>query len=92
MRVIYQANNFIDANLLKDLLEQDEILAFVNGEYLQGGIGELPTGGLITVSVANSDLEAAMRVVAEFQSKINPASGQGETRWDPGDQLLDWKR
>ena len=91
MRVIYQADNAIDANLLKDLLEQNGIKAFVNGEYLQGGIGELPTGGLISVSVATPELEVAMGVVAEFQNIIRPASGQGETRWDPSDQLLDWK-
>ena len=90
MKVIYQAENAIDANLLKGLLEQTGIMAFVNGEYLQGGIGELPPGGLITVSVADADLEATMRVVAEFQNKIRPTSPEDETRWDPIDQLLDW--
>ena len=90
MKVIYQAENAIDANLLKGLLEQDGIMAFVNGEYLQGGMGELPTGGLISVSVADADQEAAMRVVAEFQTKIRPTSPEDETRWDPIDQLLDW--
>ena len=91
MRVIYQADNAIDANLLKDLLEQDGIMAFVIGEYLQGGMGELPPEGLISVSVADSDLEAAMGLVADFQNKIRPASGEDETRWDISDQLLDWK-
>ena len=90
MKVIYRAENAIDANLLKGLLEQAGFMAFVNGEFLQGGIGELPAGGLITVSVADADLEAAMRVVAEFQNNIRPASAEGETRWDPIDQLLDW--
>ena len=44
MKVIYQAENAIDANLLKGWLEQDGIMAFVNGEFLQGGVGELPQG------------------------------------------------
>ena len=90
MKVIYQAENAIDANLLKGLLEQDGIMAFVSGEYLQGGVGELPMGGLITVSVTETELEAAMRIVADFQ-KINTAPVEDETRWDPSDQLFDYK-
>jgi hypothetical protein len=91
MKVIYQAENSIDANLLKNLLEQAGIMAFINGEFLQGGIGELPTGGLISVSVANPDLEAALTVVDELKQNTDHAPVEGETRWDPVDQLLDWK-
>lgn len=91
MKVIYQAENSIDANLLKNLLEQAGIMAFINGEYLQGGIGELPTGGLISVSVANPDLDAALAVVDELKQNTGQATDEGETRWDPVDQLLEWK-
>lgn len=91
MRVIYQAENAIDANLLKGLLEQDGIKAFVNGEYLQGGMGELPVGGLVTVSVADADLEAAMSIVNDFRNKIRSVPSEGEMRWDLSDQLLDWE-
>ena len=90
MKVIYQAANAIDANLLKDMLEQSGIMAFVNGQFLQGGIGELPATGLITVSVAEPDWMAALSVVNKFQENLGQAPGTGETRWDPSDQLLDW--
>ncbi len=90
MKIIYRAENQIDANLVKDLLEQAGVKAFVGGEYLQGGVGDLPAGGLVTVSVADSDVEAARVVIDEFENQ--PARGKGDTRWDHlSDSLLSWK-
>ncbi len=90
MKIIYRAENPIDANLVKGLLAQAGIQAFVGGEYLQGGIGDLPAAGLVTVSVADDHVEAARRVVEEFEHQ--PAHGKGETRWDHlSDSLLNWK-
>jgi hypothetical protein len=91
MKVIYQAENAIDANLLKGLLEQDGIMAFVNGQYLQGGIGELPASGLITVSVGDDEEEAALKIVAEFQSALADNSSNSEIHWGPGKESFDWK-
>jgi hypothetical protein len=91
MKVLYNAENSIDANLLKDMLEQAGIMAFVNGQFLQGGIGELPAAGLITVSVADPDHKAAMGILNEFQENMGQVPGTGETRWDPSDELLDWE-
>ena len=59
MRVAYQAENIIDAHLVRGLLEQAEIPAFVFGEHLSGGLGELPVMGTVTVCVADSDVDAA---------------------------------
>jgi len=53
---------------VKGLLEQLGISAMVNGEYLQGGIGELPMMGLITVSVIEKDYENAKAVLDEYES------------------------
>ncbi|MCK5360385.1 MAG: DUF2007 domain-containing protein [Gammaproteobacteria bacterium] len=65
---IYSAQNAVDAHIVKGLLEQQGISAMVNGEYLQGGIGELPMMGLITVSVVEDDYENAKEVVDEYES------------------------
>jgi len=91
MKVIYRAENAIDANLFKDRLDQAGIMAFVNGEFLQGGIGELPAVGLITVSVADSDVNQALPMAADFEKQMGERSGQGETRWDPNTHALDWQ-
>ena len=46
MRNLYEASNAIEANLLKGLLETEGIEVFIRGEYLQGGIGDLPVSGI----------------------------------------------
>jgi hypothetical protein len=65
---IYSAQNAIDAHIVKALLEQQGISARVNGEYLQGGIGELPMIGLVTVSVAEEDAEKASVIISEYEN------------------------
>jgi hypothetical protein len=68
MTKIYSAQNAIDAHIIKGLLEQQGIAAWVDGEYLQGGIGELPLIDLVTVSVAEEDYEKALRVLREYEN------------------------
>lgn len=63
MQVVYRAEHIIDAHLAKGLLEQAGIPAFVLGEHLGGGIGELPTMGLMSVAVPDDHVEAANAVL-----------------------------
>jgi hypothetical protein len=79
MRVVYEAENVIDAHLMKGMLEAEEIPAYVRGEHLTGGIGELPVMGLVAVCVAEIDLAAAERIVAVWRSE--PVR-ESEWRWD----------
>lgn len=80
MKVIYHAENVIDANLVKHLVEEAGMLAFVNGGYLQGGVGELPASGLVTVSVADEDEAAARAVVRDFEREQRTDEDTGERR------------
>jgi hypothetical protein len=66
---IYSAQNAVDAHIVKGLLEQQGISARVNGEYLQGGIGELPLIGLVTVSVTEEDYANARKVLSEYENE-----------------------
>lgn len=68
MRVVYEAENVIDAHLVKGLLENAEIPAFVRGEYLVGAVGELPVMGLVAVLVPESQVEAAETLLREFRA------------------------
>ena len=63
MRTVYDAANLIDAHLVRHALEQAGIPAFVRGEALVGGIGELPPFGLIAVAVPDSAWAQAQGVV-----------------------------
>ena len=63
-KIVYRAENIIDANLVKNVLEHDDIPAFVSGQYLTGAMGELPPMSLVNVMVSEIDWERA-RVIAE---------------------------
>jgi hypothetical protein len=65
MRTVYHAEGIVDAHLVKDALEAAGIPAFVNGEYLIGGMGQLPARDFLTVSVPDIAVEAAVPVVRE---------------------------
>ena len=63
MRTVYEAANIIDAHLVKQALEGVEIPAFIRGEALTGGIGELGVFGLVAVMVPDAAWPAAREVV-----------------------------
>lgn len=54
MRVVYEPANLIDAHLVRHALEDAGIPAFVRGEALLGGVGQLPACGLLAVCVADT--------------------------------------
>ncbi|MEP7042075.1 MAG: DUF2007 domain-containing protein [Dokdonella sp.] len=77
MKIIYRAENIIDAHLVKGALAAEGILAFVSGEYLTGAIGELPVSNLVAVMVSDNDVERASTVAAAIDADLR------ERRRDP---------
>lgn len=73
MKIVYRAAHSTDAHMVRQLLEQEGMTAFVNGGLLEGGAGELPMGGLATVSVADEHAERARQVVLEWESMAVPS-------------------
>ena len=70
MMVVYHAPNSIEAYLIKKLLDQQEIAAYIFGDYLQGGVGEIPAIGLVTVNVSDSDYTRAKEIVDEWDASV----------------------
>lgn len=68
MKCVFQARHMIEAHMLANLLDQVGIMAQVQGDMLQGGMGELPAAGLATVWVAANDEARAREVIAEFEA------------------------
>lgn len=81
MIAIYQAQNSIDAHLLRGLLAQRGIRARVTGEFLQGGAGELPAGGVVSVMVDEDHAELARSVVREFEDNMRIDPDWEEAGW-----------
>lgn len=70
MKIIYRAENIIDANLVKGTLALEGIPSFVSGEFLTGGIGQLPAGNLVTVMVADSDVGPARAIAQSIDAAL----------------------
>lgn len=64
---IYDASNSLEANLLKGILEQEGVSALISGEYLQGGLGELPAMGLISILVEEHDQKRATNIIRDWE-------------------------
>ena len=81
MHIIYRADSIIDANLVKSALEGAGILAFVNGAYLTGAMGELPVSGLVNVMIADIDIERAQPIVSEVDEALRAEVDPTDTRF-----------
>jgi len=55
MKLLYEAANTIEAHMILGLLEQAGLTARIDGEYLQGGIGELQAIGVVRVMINEGD-------------------------------------
>ncbi|MCL6712009.1 DUF2007 domain-containing protein [Pseudoxanthomonas sp. z9] len=66
MRVVYLADNLFDAHMVKHALEDAGLPAFVFGESLMGGMGELPLFGVLRVCVPDPAWPEAQDVVARL--------------------------
>ena len=67
MRVAYEAAHAIDAHLVRHALEAAGIPAFIRGEALLGGLGELGIYGLVAVCVPDPCWPEARAVVEALQ-------------------------
>jgi len=70
VKIVYRAENIIDANLVKAALAEAGIQAFVSGEYLTGAIGQLPAWDLVTVMVAEADVERAAPIAESIDAAL----------------------
>lgn len=54
--------------MIKGLLAQYNIPAFVQGAFLQGGMGELPSADLVKVSIDNAHQAEAREIISEWEA------------------------
>ena len=68
MKSVFDASSNIEAHLVMHQLQQAGIEATIQGEFLQGGIGELPAAGNIRVMVGEDDVDEARQVIADWDA------------------------
>ena len=69
METVFDAENNVEAHMIVHLLERSGIKAEIMGEYLQGGVGELPAHGNIRVVVDPSDVPEARKLISEWEAE-----------------------
>lgn len=84
MKIAYQAENLFDAHLVRHALEQAGLPAFVLGESLLGGGGELPLFGVLRVGVPDECLPVAVAVVAALDLGTPAAAPSWDSDDNPG--------
>ncbi len=75
MRKVYEAADMLEAHVVKGVLQQEGISGFIQGEYLQGGMGDLPVSGFVRIVVNEADYQDAKNVLASWelqQSNVRP--------------------
>jgi len=72
MHSVFEASSGLDAHMILNLLQQQGITGRIEGEYLQGGIGELQAMGFVRVLVSDEDYAVAKKIISEWEA-IQPA-------------------
>jgi hypothetical protein len=64
---IFRTSDYVEAQLVAGLLRERGIKVFVQGELLQGGIGDLPVTGHLAIMVEEDDRSAARRIIDAYE-------------------------
>lgn len=81
MKIIFKANDILEAHIVAGMLQSYGIATHVGGHYLQGAVGDLAPMGIANIFVQDNQVEEAEQLVAEYQ---NDSASSNE--WD--DPLL----
>ena len=65
---VYKPVDMVEAQCLKDMLEHRHIRCHIQGEYLLGGVGELPAGDLLELFCLPEDAEKARELIQGYLS------------------------
>lgn len=68
MKCIFEASSGLEAHMISNLLQQVGILTRIDGEYLQGGVGELQAMGFVRVLVDDADYTNAQQVIKSWDT------------------------
>lgn len=87
MRSVYETSAGLDAHMILNLLQQQGITGRIEGEYLQGGIGELQAMGFVRVVVSEQDYAVANKIISEWEA-LQPAAEDNKPQARPSGGLL----
>jgi len=65
---VYRGSDYFEAQLLKGLMEQQGLQVFLQGVALQGGMGDLPALGHLSITVNDADQQRAEEIIAAYEA------------------------
>ena len=68
MIAVYRGSDYFEAQLLKGLMEQQGLQVFLQGAALQGGMGDLPALGHLSITVNDADQQRAEEIIAAYEA------------------------
>jgi hypothetical protein len=68
MKIIFKANDILEAHIVAGMLQSYGIATHVGGHYLQGAVGDLAPMGIANIFVQDEQFEEAEKLVAEYQN------------------------
>lgn len=69
MRKVYEAENYIDAQITRGWLDTAGVDVLLAGEHLGGALGELPAFGLHSLWVPDDQASAAEAALGELRAQ-----------------------
>ncbi|RUO55469.1 DUF2007 domain-containing protein [Pseudidiomarina homiensis] len=67
MQCVFQADNVVESELVKGLLEAHDIACHSGGFYLQGAVGDLAASGFAKLWVADEDAGKALALIEDYE-------------------------
>ncbi len=64
---VYRGSDYFEAQLLKGLMELDGLQVFLHGAALQGGLGEVPALGHLSIAVNDADGDLAGEIIRAYE-------------------------
>ncbi|NRF72139.1 DUF2007 domain-containing protein [Aquincola sp. S2] len=68
MKTVYEAANAVEAHMLQALLQQEGIATRIDGEFLTGALGELPTARLVRLMADEDSYPAARAAIERWEA------------------------
>ena len=83
MQVVFEANDALEAHIVKGMLQAHGLEVTVQGDMLQGGVGELPPLGYARVMVEDDDYVPAREVIEQWLAEREPQGAARPRRAQP---------
>ncbi len=68
MKSVFKSGNYIEAQIVLGMLQSYDLAAGFLGNFLVGGVGELPAADLYTLQVPETDFDKANEVITAYQN------------------------